>query len=65
MNIDDYMNIKRKMYDEDGETLTKEKEIVEKSRFKLMDKDKSGTITWSEFVEFEAADLLSRKNKVH
>jgi Ca2+-binding EF-hand superfamily protein len=53
------------MYDEDGETLTKEKEIVEKSRFKLMDKDKSGTITWSEFVEFEAADLLSRKNKVH
>lgn len=52
------------MYEEDGEVLTKEKELLEKSRFKLIDKDLSGTITWSEFVEFEAADLLSKKNKV-
>lgn len=64
VNYDDYMKIKRKMYEEDGEVLTKEKELLEKSRFKLIDKDLSGTITWSEFVEFEAADLLSKKNKV-
>lgn len=58
------MKIKRKMYEEDGEVLTRERETLEKARFKLIDKDRSGTITWSEFVEFEAADLLSKKNKV-
>lgn len=52
------------MYEEDGEVLTKDRELFEKARFRLIDKDKSGTITWSEFVEFEAADLLSKKNKV-
>lgn len=64
VNFEDYMKIKQKMYEEDGEVLTREKEYLEKARFKLIDKDQSGTITWSEFVEFEAADLLSRKNKV-
>lgn len=52
------------MYQEDGEVFNKEKEVMERARFSLIDKDGSGTITWNEFVEFEAADLLSKKNKV-
>lgn len=59
------MNIKRQMYEEDeGEIMSEEREKMEEIRFKLIDKDRSGTITWTEFVEFEAADLLAKKNKV-
>jgi Ca2+-binding EF-hand superfamily protein len=64
VNFEDYMNIKKKIYEQDGEILTEEKRQLEENRFYLIDKDKSGTITWSEFVEFEAANLLARKNKV-
>lgn len=58
------MKIKRKIAEEDGGMLTPENEAEEKRRFALMDLDKTGTITWNEFVDFETASLLSRKNKV-
>lgn len=38
------------MYEDEGEELSQEKEKAEKARFNLIDKDLSGTITWSEFV---------------
>lgn len=64
VNLEDYLKIKRKIAEEDGGMLTPENEIEEKRRFNLMDLDKTGTITWNEFVDFETASLLSRKNKV-
>lgn len=58
------MSIKQKLYEQDGELMTEQRRLVEEQRFNLIDKDNSGTITWSEFVEFEAANLLAKKNKV-
>jgi hypothetical protein len=44
--------------------MTTENELEEKRRFHLMDLENSGSITWNEFVNFETANLLSKKNKV-
>ena len=57
--------MKRKLYEEDGDTkMTSELELEEFRRFKLIDISNSGAITWNDFVEFETADLLAKKNKV-
>ncbi len=32
--------------------------------FKLMDNDNTGFITWTEYLDFEVANLLTKKNKV-
>ena len=52
------------MAEDDGGLMTTENETEEKKRFNLMDLDKTGSITWNEFVDFETANLLSKKNKV-
>lgn len=52
------------MCEDDGGLMTNENEMEEKKRFQLMDLDNTGSITWNEFVDFETASLLSRKNKV-
>jgi hypothetical protein len=36
----------------------------EKIKFKLIDVDSNGYITWSEYLEFETAEILSKMNKV-
>lgn len=64
VKLDDYLRIKRKMCEDDGGLMTNENEIEEKKRFSLMDLDNTGSITWNEFVDFETANLLSKKNKV-
>lgn len=53
------------MCEDDGGLMTNENEIEEKKRFSLMDLDNTGSITWNEFVDFETANLLSKKNKVN
>lgn len=58
------MKVKKKLYEQEGELMDKETMLKEQRRFKLMDKDKSGSITWNEFIEFEAANLLAKKNKI-
>ena len=52
------------MRQEKGEKMSEEDIKNEERRFRLIDMDDSGTITWNEFVDFETADLLSKKNKV-
>lgn len=64
VKLDDYIRIKKKMAEDDGGLMTTENEIEEKRRFHLMDLNNTGSITWNEFVDFETAHLLSRKNKV-
>ncbi|CAF0733223.1 unnamed protein product [Brachionus calyciflorus] len=60
----DYMNVKQKLYEKDGEVMSVDKYQEEERRFRLIDKDSSGSITWNEFCEFEAANLLAKKNKI-
>lgn len=64
VKLDDYLRVKKKMAEDDGGLMTHENETEEKKRFNLMDLDKTGSITWNEFVDFETANLLSKKNKV-
>ena len=52
------------MKQQKGEKMTEEEIKNEERRFRLIDMDDSGTITWNEFIDFETADLLARKNKV-
>lgn len=64
--MDDYLDVKREILEEDGENkMTSEIELEEYRRFKLIDSNNSGAITWNEYVEFETADLLAKKNKVN
>jgi hypothetical protein len=63
--LEDYLRVKRKIAEEDGGMLTAENEKEEIRRFHLMDLDNTGTITWNEYVDFETASLLSKKNKVY
>ena len=63
VKLEDYLKVKRKICEDDGGLMTPETELEEKRRFNLMDLDKSGSITWNEFVDFETANLLSKKNK--
>jgi len=39
-------------------------ELEEYRKFNLIDSDKSCAITWNEYVEFETASILSKRNKV-
>ena len=44
--------------------MTEEQQAHERTRFHLMDLENNGYITWNEFLDFEASELLSKKNKV-
>jgi hypothetical protein len=58
------MQAKRLLYAQNFEEMTEEDEIEEERRFRLMDYNNCGFITWNAFIEFEAANLISKKNKV-
>lgn len=57
------MKVKKKIYEENGDEMTPERQLEELRRFKLMDLENTGSITWNDFVDFETANLLSKKIK--
>jgi hypothetical protein len=62
----DYMKVKKELFRNDhGRLWSPDEELEEKRRFHLIDTDNSGTVAWSEFINYEAAQLLIRKNKVN
>ena len=65
VRLSDYIAAKRKLYEENLEEMTPELKEKEINRFRLIDLNNHGIITWNEFIEFEAADLLAKKNKVN
>ena len=59
------MQAKRKLYKKNFEEMTPEREKEEEKRFKLIDLENNGIITWNDFIEFEASNLIAKKNKVN
>ena len=59
-----YINVKKEILEQYGQDMTPQEEDQERRRFILMDTDHSGSITWNEFINYEAPSLLSIKNKV-
>jgi len=64
VKFDDYIDVKRQIYQEKNEIITDELLAEEKIKFKLMDVHSQGHISWSEYLVFETAEILSKKNKV-
>lgn len=64
MTFDDFIKVKKRLLEEDGDVMTSEKYFQEETKFRLMDKDSSGSITWNDFFQYETANLIARKNKV-
>jgi hypothetical protein len=58
------MHAKRILYAENFEEMTEEIDLEEERRFRLIDYNNLGFITWNAFIEFEAANLISKRNKV-
>lgn len=58
------MRAKKKLYEQNFDEMTPELEQEEERKFRLMDSENHGFITWSDFIEFEAADILAKRNKV-
>jgi hypothetical protein len=52
------------LYEKNFEEMTDEQEKEEEKRFRLTDINKNGIITWNEFIDFEASNLIAKKNKV-
>lgn len=59
------MSIKRKLFEQKGYVDVEERLAEEERIFKLIDSDDTGFVTWNEYCEFEAASLLTKKNKVN
>ena len=64
MKYDDYITVKKQLYEEKNEKITEQILAEEKIKFKLIDVDSNGYITWNEYLEFETAEILSKMNKV-
>ena len=65
VKFEDYIEVKRKLYEEEIDSkMPPEIELEEYRKFNLIDSDKSCAITWNEYVEFETANILSKRNKV-
>lgn len=58
------MRLKKKICEDYGEPMSLKEEDTERRHFRLMDTDHSDSITWNEFINYEAPSLLSKKNKV-
>ena len=56
--------MKKTLYEEYGQKMSSKEEEAERKRFVLMDTDHSGSITWNEFINYEAPSLLPFKNKL-
>lgn len=65
MKFDDYICVKRKLLEANGDEMTDEKYLDEEKKFRHMDTENSGSITWNEFLKYESASLIARKNKVN
>ena len=64
MKYDDYITVKKQLYEEKNEKITEQILAEDKIKFKLIDVDSNGYITWNEYLEFETAEILSNMNKV-
>ncbi len=56
--------MKKRTAQKNGDTMSAERLRDEERRFRLIDVNNSGSISWNEFVDFESAEILSKKNKV-
>ncbi len=64
VKCNEYIRLKKKICEGYGEPMSLLEEDTERRHFLLMDTDHSGSITWNEFINYEAPSLLSKKNKV-
>lgn len=64
VKCDDYVEIKKKLREKYGEPMTFEDIEQERLNFQYMDTFNSGSITWTQFLSFEAPSLIAKMNKV-
>lgn len=64
VTFDDFIKVKKKALEDNGDVMTEDNYLQEEIKFRFMDKDSSGSITWNQFLQYETASLIARKNKV-